>query len=286
MCTPPAACVAPGPARDHADSRPAGELSVGVGHVGCPDLVAAGDEADRGVVEGIEHGEVALAGNAERQLDPVDDELVDDEPAAGPHVRRSGCSRYTVGSLQLGQILVRGIRRSGSSASRPTRRAGSARERTPSAGAVTPLPGRLRPGLEPRTARSVRRRSALGVRCRGCRGGGSGSPAPDACGCRRSRPAGSRSGRTGRSTRRTGRAGFAARASAPSASSSVSSSCQTSACAVDRGGPVVRRVVRDVVDDAVTADRLRTRRELVEGEPHRRDCTSPRNAALRGRGKR
>ena len=93
----------PRAARDHADPRPAGELAVGVGHVGGPDLVAAGDEPDRGVVERVEHGQIALAGNAEGQLDSVDDELVDEELAACPHVRTSGCSRYTVGFWSFGR---------------------------------------------------------------------------------------------------------------------------------------------------------------------------------------
>ena len=54
-------------ARDHADAGPAGELPVGVGHVRGADLVAAGDEADRRVEERVEHGEVALARDAERE---------------------------------------------------------------------------------------------------------------------------------------------------------------------------------------------------------------------------
>ena len=83
----------PRAARDHADSRAAGELAVGVGHVGGADLVAAGDEADRSVVERVEHGQVALARHAEGDVHPVDDELVDEEPAAGSHVSWSRCSR-------------------------------------------------------------------------------------------------------------------------------------------------------------------------------------------------
>ena len=93
----------PRAASDHADPRPAGELSVGVGHVRGADLVAAGDELDRSIVERVQHGQIALAGNAEGQLDPVDDELVDEELAARPHVRRSRCSRYTVGFWSFGR---------------------------------------------------------------------------------------------------------------------------------------------------------------------------------------
>ena len=54
----------------------------------------------------VEHGEVALTGDAERQLDPVHDELVDEELAARSHVRTSGCSKYTVGFCSLGRLVV------------------------------------------------------------------------------------------------------------------------------------------------------------------------------------
>ena len=92
-----------GPARDHADARPTCELAVGIGHVRCADLVTAGDEPDRRVVEGIEHGQVALARHAEGDVHPVHDELVDEEPASRPHVRASRCSRKTVGFWSFGR---------------------------------------------------------------------------------------------------------------------------------------------------------------------------------------
>ena len=79
-----------GATRDHADAGTAGELAVGVGHVGRADLVTTRDEADRRVVERVEHGQVALAGHAEGEVHPVDHELVDEEPAARPHVRARG----------------------------------------------------------------------------------------------------------------------------------------------------------------------------------------------------
>ena len=91
-----------GAARDHADARAAGELAVGVGHVGGADLVAAGDEAERRVVEGIEHGEVALAGDAEGDVDAVHDELVDEEPAAVLTSEAAG-ARGRRSLLQLGR---------------------------------------------------------------------------------------------------------------------------------------------------------------------------------------
>ena len=84
---------------------PAGELAVGVGHVRGADLVAAGDEPDRRVVERVEHGEVALAGDAEGQLDAVDDELVDEELCPPrPHVQRErGARGSTVGFWSFGR---------------------------------------------------------------------------------------------------------------------------------------------------------------------------------------
>ena len=91
--------------RDHADARAARELPVGVGHVRRPDLVPAGDEPERRVVEGIEHREVALTGDAEREVGAVHDQLVDEKPAARPHAtgRRSACSRYTVAFWSFGR---------------------------------------------------------------------------------------------------------------------------------------------------------------------------------------
>ena len=71
-----------GPARDEADARPAGELAVGVRHVRGAGLVAARDQADRRVVEAVEHREEALARDAEDRVGAVDDELVDEQLAA------------------------------------------------------------------------------------------------------------------------------------------------------------------------------------------------------------
>ncbi len=70
-----------------------GQLSVCVGHVGGADLVTAGDEPDRGVVERVEHREVALAGHPVTPVDAVNDELVDEELAARSHRRLIGCSK-------------------------------------------------------------------------------------------------------------------------------------------------------------------------------------------------
>ena len=77
-------------ARDDGDARPAGELAVGVGHVRGAGLVTARDQADRRLVEAVEHGEEALARNAEHGVGAVDDELVDEQLAAvAAHSRSS-----------------------------------------------------------------------------------------------------------------------------------------------------------------------------------------------------
>ncbi len=77
-------------ARDDGDARPAGELAVGVGHVRRAGLVTARDQADRRVVEAVEHREEALARHAEDDVGAVDDELVDEQLAAvAAHSRSS-----------------------------------------------------------------------------------------------------------------------------------------------------------------------------------------------------
>ena len=89
-------------ARHEADARPAGQLAVRVCHVGRARLVARDDETDRRVVQRVEDGEVALAGDAEGGVDAVDDQLVDEDLRAGPGQRLTGCSRKTVARCSFG----------------------------------------------------------------------------------------------------------------------------------------------------------------------------------------
>ena len=77
-------------AGDHGDAGPAGELAVSLRHHGGTTLLAADHVADLAVVERIEEPEIAFAGDAERQVDAVDLELVDQDLAAGSEVRGSG----------------------------------------------------------------------------------------------------------------------------------------------------------------------------------------------------
>ena len=74
-----------GPAGDHDDARPPGELAVGFRHVGGAAFVPAGDRRD-GVARGVERvegGEIALARYAEDGVDAVDAQRVDQDPATG-----------------------------------------------------------------------------------------------------------------------------------------------------------------------------------------------------------
>ena len=87
------------PARDDDDARPSGELAVGFRHVRGTAFVPAGDRRDRvaRVVEGVESGEIALAGHAEHGVDAVDSQRVDQDLAAGApavsrHVRHPACA--------------------------------------------------------------------------------------------------------------------------------------------------------------------------------------------------
>ncbi len=89
------------PARDEADAGSARELPVRLGRIRRALLMSAGDEPDRRVVERVEHGEIALAREAERELGTVQLELVDEDPAAGPH-RSRGSSESTVARWSRG----------------------------------------------------------------------------------------------------------------------------------------------------------------------------------------
>src|SRR3546814_16051744 len=67
------------------DAGPAGQLAVGLRHVGGPALLAADDHLDlvADVVKRVEHREIALSRNAEDRVDAVDAEGIDQRPGAG-----------------------------------------------------------------------------------------------------------------------------------------------------------------------------------------------------------
>jgi len=72
-------------AGDHADAGLAGQLAVRLGHVRRATLVAGVHEPEpvSRVVERVEQREVALPGDAERHLRAVEEELIDQDLAAG-----------------------------------------------------------------------------------------------------------------------------------------------------------------------------------------------------------
>ncbi len=75
-----------GTARDETDPGAPGDLGPRLGHVSSAAVLARNDQADRfaRVVEGIEHREIALAGNAERGVDAVDFQRIDENLCRGP----------------------------------------------------------------------------------------------------------------------------------------------------------------------------------------------------------
>ena len=82
--------------RHEADARLPGQLSVSLSHVRGAGLVPRDDEADGSVPERIENGDVTLARNAERGIDAVNDELVDEDPRAATTHSSIGSSKKTV----------------------------------------------------------------------------------------------------------------------------------------------------------------------------------------------
>ena len=77
MWMPGDALVAPGPARDEADARPAGRLADRFRHHRGAAFLAADRHGDVAVVKGVEHGEIAFAGHAEDVANAVVDQLID-----------------------------------------------------------------------------------------------------------------------------------------------------------------------------------------------------------------
>ena len=71
---------------NHQDARLAGHLGVGFGHVGGTAFLAAAHQLDfvGGVVQRIDHGKIAFTRHAERRIDIVDSQLIDQDLAAGP----------------------------------------------------------------------------------------------------------------------------------------------------------------------------------------------------------
>ncbi len=77
----------------HADAGFAGQLAMGVRHHGGATFLTADGDLDVGVVQAVQHRQVALAGNAENVFDALGDELVDEDVAAeaGCLLGHGGC---------------------------------------------------------------------------------------------------------------------------------------------------------------------------------------------------
>src|SRR5437868_2138143 len=74
-----------GPARYHADARGARELPISVGHHRRTAFMAASDHSDRtGIMQRIQHGEIAFSRYAKHMIHMVDFQLIDQDLSTGP----------------------------------------------------------------------------------------------------------------------------------------------------------------------------------------------------------
>ena len=82
---PTAAFDAPGSARHQRDPGPAGQLAVRLGHVRRAAFLPADDQPQRfaRIVQGVEHRQIAFAGNAKSQIDALGKKVGDQDLAAG-----------------------------------------------------------------------------------------------------------------------------------------------------------------------------------------------------------
>jgi hypothetical protein len=80
-----------GAAGDEADARLAGHFAVGVGHERGAAFLAVDDEADVGIMQGVEHVQIAFAGYAESGVYAVDLQGIDQNLAAGAGWLRHYC---------------------------------------------------------------------------------------------------------------------------------------------------------------------------------------------------
>ena len=94
-----------GTARHHADARLAGQLAVGLRHVGGAGFVAGVDELEAvaDVEQRIQHFQIAFARHAERHVGAVDQELIDQDLAAGARIGKGQGHRMV---LQVSDVLA------------------------------------------------------------------------------------------------------------------------------------------------------------------------------------
>jgi len=71
---------------DHQHPGPSSELRMGLSHEGSATFMAADDKADaRVTVKTVKHREIALAGDAENRIDPLDGERIGNDVASAAH---------------------------------------------------------------------------------------------------------------------------------------------------------------------------------------------------------
>ena len=85
MWTAGEALVAPGP-RDESDAGPAGQLADRFRHHGGAAFLPAHRHHDIAIMERVEHGQIALAGNAERVPRSMGQQLIDQNLATRPGI--------------------------------------------------------------------------------------------------------------------------------------------------------------------------------------------------------
>ena len=93
--TPTAAWQAPGPRVTMQMPGSAGQLAIGLGHVGGAGLVARVDqlEAVAHVEQRIQHFQIALARHAEGHVGAVDQQLIDQDFSAGARIGKGQVHR-------------------------------------------------------------------------------------------------------------------------------------------------------------------------------------------------
>ena len=110
VCRPIAALLAPGPRVTKQMPGPPAQLALRLGHEGGTALLPAGDEADAlaMLVEAVERGEKALARHAERGVDALREQRLDERVAGEARVQRELMGRTRLmGQAPQGRQHVR-----------------------------------------------------------------------------------------------------------------------------------------------------------------------------------
>ena len=101
------------PAGDETDAGPAGDLADRLRHHGGAALLAADRDGEVGVVEGVEHRQIALARHAEDVAHAVDAQLIDQNLGGGAHIVLGAHGRLLGGPSLLFCGEAAGFRQAG-----------------------------------------------------------------------------------------------------------------------------------------------------------------------------